>query len=85
VSRAEIAHRVDELAREYSGHAFADAIRAYSQTLDEASQEELRQIVLERAANFDQAVMERIDTGGWFRRQWDQATGSSPRGNRRNR
>ncbi len=85
MSRAEIAHRVDELAREHSGRAFADAIRAYSETLDDASQEELKQIVLERAANFDQAVMERIDTGGWLRRQWDQATGSSPRGNRRGR
>ena len=67
------------------GPAFAEAIRAYSATLDEASQEELKEIVLERAANFDQAVMERVDAGGWLRRQWDQATGSSPRGNRRNR
>jgi hypothetical protein len=82
MSRAEIGHRVDELAREYSGRSFADAIRAYSTTLDEESQEELKQIVLERAANFDQAVMERVDAGGWLRRQWDQATGSSPRGNR---
>ncbi len=31
--------------------------------------------MLERAANFDQAVMERVDTGGWFRRQWDKAAG----------
>jgi hypothetical protein len=85
MSRAEIAHRVDELQRQYSGPAFADAIRAYSQTLDESSREELKEIVLQRAANFDQAVMERVDAGGWLRRQWDQATGSSPRRNRRNR
>jgi hypothetical protein len=85
ISRAEIARRVDELAAEHSGIAFAEVIRAYSSTLAEAEQEELKQIVLERAANFDQAVMDRVDAGGWFRRQWDQATGSSPRGNRPDR
>jgi hypothetical protein len=75
VSREEIARHVDELAAEHSGRAFVDAIQAYSATLDAASQEELKQIVLERAANFDQAVMERVDTGGWMKRQWDKATG----------
>ena len=75
MDRAVIARRVDELAEEHSGAAFAEAIQAYSATLDEASQEELKEIVLERAANFDQAVMERVDTGGWFRRQWDKAGG----------
>ena len=73
MSRAEIAHRVDELASEHSGPAFVEAIQAYSATLDEASQEELKEIVLKRAANFDQAVMDRVDTVGWFRRQWDKA------------
>lgn len=82
MSRAEIVRHVDELADAHSGPAFVDAIRAYSETLDPVSQEELKQIVLERAANFDQAVMDRVDAGGWLRRQWDQATGSSPRGNR---
>ena len=71
--RAEIARRVDELAEQHSGRDFADAIRAYSETLDEQAQEELKQIVLERAANFDQAIMERVDARGWFRRQWDKA------------
>jgi hypothetical protein len=75
VSSEEIARHVDELATEHSGRAFADAIQAYSATLDEASQEELKQIVLERAANFDQALMERVDAGGWFKRQWDKALG----------
>ena len=85
MDREAIVRRVDELAEEHSGGAFADAIRAYSATLDEASQEELKQIVLDRAANFDQAVMERVDAAGWFRRQWNQASGSSPRGNRPHR
>jgi hypothetical protein len=75
MARADIARRVDELAEQYQGLEFADAIREYAATLDEASQEELREIVLERAANFDQAVMERVDAGGWFRRQWDKASG----------
>ena len=38
-SRAAIARRVDELAEEHSGRAFAEAIQDYSATLDEASQE----------------------------------------------
>jgi len=31
--------------------------------------------VVERAANLDQAVMERVDARGWFQRQWDKASG----------
>ena len=77
--RAEITRRVDELARQHSGRVFADAMRAYSATLDEEAQEALRQILLERAANFDQAVMERVNARGWFRRQWDRAANPPPR------
>jgi hypothetical protein len=71
--RAEIVGRVDELARQYSGRAFADAIRSYSATLDAQAQEELKAILLERAADFDQAIMDRVDARGWLRRQWDRA------------
>ena len=42
--RAEIARRVDELAEEHSGRDFAEAIRSYSETLDEQAQEQLKQI-----------------------------------------
>ena len=70
-----VERRVDELARQHSGQAFADAIRAYSDSLDERSREELKQILVARAANFDQAVMERVDARGWFRREWDRARG----------
>ena len=73
-SRRELEGRVDELARQHSGRAFAEAIRAYSETLGETGQVELKQILLERAANFDQAVMDRVDARGWFRRQWDRAS-----------
>jgi hypothetical protein len=71
--RAEIARRVDALAEEHSGGDFANEIRTYSETLDEEGQAELKQILLERAADFDQAIMERVDARGWFRRQWDKA------------
>jgi CHASE3 domain sensor protein len=71
--RAELERRVDELARQHSGRDFADAIRAYSATLDDEAQEELKQVLLERAADFDQAIMDRVDARGWFRRQWDRA------------
>ena len=72
-SRDALERRVDELAREHSGRDFADAIRAYFETLDEPAREELKQVVLERAADFDQAIMERVHARGWFRRQWDSA------------
>ena len=71
--RAEVARRVDELARQHSGRDFAKAIRAYSATLDAEGQEALKQLLLERAADFDQAIMDRVDARGWFRRQWDRA------------
>jgi flagellar biosynthesis regulator FlaF len=83
MTRAEIARRVDEFAAQYSGGDFADAIRSYSETLDDREQEELKQILLERAADFDQAVMERVDARGWFRRQWDWAANPRERPPRR--
>ena len=73
--RSQIERRVDELAQQHSGQDFAEAVRAYSVTLDEPSREELKRILVARAANFDQAVMDRVDARGWFRRQWDRAGG----------
>ena len=75
MSRIELERRVAELADELSGREFAKAVQDYFEQLDPESQEELRQILLERAANLDQAVMDRVDARGWFRRQWDKATG----------
>lgn len=74
-TRAQLERRVDELAEEHSGRDFAEAIRAYSESLTEVEQEGLKQVLLERAANFDQAIMDRVDARGWFRRQWDRAGG----------
>jgi hypothetical protein len=73
--RSELERRVDELAAEHSGRDFASAVRDLSATLDPASQEDLKQILVERAASFDQAIMDRVDARGWLRRQWDRAAG----------
>ena len=74
-TRGALERRVDELARQHSGRDFAEAIRAYSGTLDEAAREALKEVLVERAADFDQAIMDRVDARGWFRRQWDRADG----------
>lgn len=84
-SRADIARRVDELAQLHSGRDFAEAIREYSATLDDAAREELKAILVRRAADFDQAVMDRVDARGWLRRQWNRGTTSPSPGNEPNR
>ncbi len=71
--RLDVTRRVDELADRHSGREFAEAIRAYSATLGPEARRELEQILLERAADFDQAIMDRVDARGWLRRQWDKA------------
>lgn len=75
IPRAELERQVDEIHEAHSGAAFADAIRTLHDSLAGSDQEMLRAIVLERAANFDQAVMDRVDSRGWLRRQWDRASG----------
>ncbi|MGZ8782997.1 MAG: hypothetical protein ACXWZB_05810 [Gaiellaceae bacterium] len=77
-NRAGLERRVDELADEHSGQAFAEAIKALADELDADDAELLKRIVLERATNFDQAVMDRLDSRGWFRRQWDRAATPFP-------
>jgi hypothetical protein len=76
IGRAELERRVDDLARQHSGLAFAEAIKALAAELNGDEKELLQQILIERGASFDQAVMERVDARGWFRRQWDKAGGS---------
>lgn len=74
-ARASLERRVDLLAERHSGRAFADAIKELAAELNGDDAELLKQILLERGANFDQAVMERVDARGWLRRQWDKAEG----------
>jgi hypothetical protein len=68
-SRRELEQRVDELAAEYEGAAFADAVRSYSDGLDdERAREELKVILLQRARALEDAVGDRFEAHGWLRR-----------------
>jgi hypothetical protein len=73
VDRTDLERRVDELAEQYSGQAFADAIKALAAGLNGDEAELLKEILLERGANLDKALMDRVDARGWFQRQWDKA------------
>ena len=75
MTRDDLERRVDELAAQHSGRAFADAIKALAAELNGDEAEVLKEILLERGANFDKAMMERVDARGWFQRQWDKALG----------
>jgi hypothetical protein len=75
IDRADLERQVDQLAAEHSGRAFADAIKTLAGDLNGDEAELLKEILLERGASFDQAMMERVDARGWFRRQWDRALG----------
>ena len=67
-SRRELEERVDELAAAYEGAAFADAVRSYSDGLDEEAREELKVILLLRARALEDAVGDRFAAQGWLRR-----------------
>ena len=76
MDRADLEQRVDELAELHSGQDFADEIKALAADLNGDEAELLKEVLLERGANFDKAVMDRVDARGWFQRQWDKASGS---------
>jgi hypothetical protein len=69
-TRDELERRVDELAERYDGAAFAEAVREYSETLDDAARAELKAVLLVKARAFEDAVSERFEAKGWFRRQF---------------
>ena len=75
MTRADLERRVDELAAQHTGPAFAESIKALSAELNGDEAELLKEILLERGANFDKAVMDRVDARGWFQRQWEKAQG----------
>ena len=80
MDRADLERRVDELAGQHTGQAFADSIKALADDLNGDEEELLKEILLERGANFDKALMDRVDARGWFQRQWDKAdAGIEPR------
>jgi hypothetical protein len=68
-SREELERRVDELAAEHEGAAFAEAVRRWSETLDADDREELKAVLLLKARAFEEAVDERFEAKGWIRRQ----------------
>jgi hypothetical protein len=74
-SRAELERRVDELAAEYSGQDFADAVAAYAQGLDEEARAELESILLQRARALEDAVGDRFEAKGWLRRTFGGIAG----------
>ena len=76
MDRVDLEQRVDELAELYSGQDFADEIKALAADLNADETELLKEVLLERGANFDKAMMDRVDARGWFQRQWDKASGS---------
>ncbi len=71
MSRVALERAVDELAEQYDGQEFADAVRRYSEGLDDTEREELKDVLLERAQMLEDAVHERVEARGWFRRLWD--------------
>ena len=73
MNRLQLEQRVDELVEVHRGRAFAQAIQELAAGLDADETTLLQEILVERAVNFDQAVMERVDARGWLRRQWDRA------------
>lgn len=68
-TRSAIEARVDELREREPD--FVAAIRIFSEGLSREERELLGEVLLERA-DTEQALRERIDTRGWFRRQWDK-------------
>ena len=71
-SRRELEQRVDELAADYEGAAFADAVRSYSDGLDEEEREVLKAILLRRARALEDAIGDRFEAQGWLRRTFGQ-------------
>ncbi|MCP9485339.1 MAG: hypothetical protein MSC30_05735 [Gaiellaceae bacterium MAG52_C11] len=76
--RAGLERRVDELASEHSGQAFAAAVAAYADTLDLAEREELGAILLERAGGPEQAIRHQYEERSWFRRALRRIDGERP-------
>jgi HEAT repeat protein len=69
--RDEIGARVDALALAHEGDQFVTAVRELADELDDEGKAELRQVLLERAADeqdFQKAVRQRFAEKGWTRR-----------------
>jgi hypothetical protein len=68
-TREQLAAHVDELREREPD--FVAAVRAFAEQLSPAERAQLGELLMERA-DTEHALRERIDTRGWFRRQWDK-------------
>jgi FixJ family two-component response regulator len=68
-TREQLAARVDELRQREPD--FVAAVRAFAEQLSPQERQLLGDVLMERADS-EHALRERIDTRGWFRRQWDK-------------
>ena len=68
MSRRQLELAVDQLAESHSGEAFAEAVRRYSEGLDEDERKELQAVLLERARLLDNVVDERFKARSWLSR-----------------
>jgi hypothetical protein len=77
-SRSELERRVDELAAQHSGEAFATAARAYADSLDPAAREELGAVLLERAGGPEEALRRQWEERSWLQRALRRLEGQRP-------
>jgi hypothetical protein len=68
-TRETLAARIDELRENEDD--FVAAVRAFAAQLTAEERKLLGEVLMERA-DTEHALRERIDTRGWFRRQWDK-------------
>ena len=72
-SRRQIQETVEALREEHEGgRAFAEAVEAYAESLDDDERETLGEVLLERADEegaFHRGIAMRLESRGWFRRQ----------------
>lgn len=75
-SRRQIEETVEALRQEHEGgRAFADAVEAFSASLDDDEREVLGEVLLQRADEegaFQRGIALRLESRGWFRRQLDK-------------
>jgi hypothetical protein len=79
VSRRQLEEAVDQLAEQHTGEDFAEAVRRYSEGLDEDEREELQAVLLERARLLDSAVDDRFKARTWFSRMMQRIEESERR------
>ena len=78
-TRADLERRVDELAAEHSGQAFAGAVTAYADTLDPAARQVLGTVLPERAGGPEEELRRQWEGRSWLQRALRRIDGDRPR------